>query len=342
MTNSNFITLIVACYNVETYLEDCLQSILNQEYTSFCAIVINDGSTDNTQDIINRFAACDPRIISIQQKNSGLSETRNIGILNTTTPWVTFVDGDDYLAPDYLKKLIHQGAPHDLVVCSYNRVYESTTLPRFFNLDGTYSAEWLQRRIIGLTNRELSDPSQADSMVTAWGKLYRTAILNQYKLKFVSTKLIGTEDALFNIQYLEYVKSVFVIDQPLYQYRKYNQNSLTSTYKSTLFQQWLCLFQLIKPFSLNKGIEFQNAFYNRVALSIIGLGLNEQLNSKSFWEKYTNLKRIINNSMYREAFSKLQMQYFPLHWKIFFFFAKYRMIFLLMLMLKAIKKIIKK
>ncbi|MFY7757503.1 MAG: glycosyltransferase family 2 protein [Flavobacterium stagni] len=336
------ITIIVACYNVEAFLEECLQSIANQTYTHFKVLAINDGATDATPKIIDQFAAKDARFQAIHQSNKGLSETRNVGIAEVRTPWVTFIDGDDYLAPNYLQQLLLNANHHDVVLCSYNRVYKTTQLPRKFGMSGSWEASQLQRRIIGLINEELSDPSQADSMVTAWGKLYRSEIITEHHLQFTSTKLIGTEDALFNIQYLEQAKSVFILDEPLYQYRKYNLHSLTNTYKAHLKMQWSTLYEKIRPYTQNKEQTFETAFYNRIALSLIGLGLNEQLNPNGFTARYAAIKALLNEPLYRKAYADLKYSFLPLHWKVFFILAKWRCVIGVLLMLAAIQNILKK
>jgi glycosyltransferase involved in cell wall biosynthesis len=336
------ITLIVACYNVAPFLEECLQSIVNQTYPCFQVLAINDGSSDDTSKIIDEFAQKDARIIAIHQSNKGLSATRNIGIQRTDTPWVSFVDGDDFLAPDYLQKLMDHHELHDLVACSYHRVFQSTILPRVFKCNGSRDASWLQRRIIGLYGNELRDPSQADSMVTAWGKLYRTSLIQQHQVAFVSTQLIGTEDALFNIQYLENASQVYILDQPLYHYRKYNAQSLTNTYKPRLQGQWMHLYELIEPYTESKSPEFKIAFHNRIALSLIGLGLNEMLNPAGFWAQYSTLKALLQEPRYQQAYAQLETRYFPVHWRLFFGMAKYRIPLGVLLMLKGIQWMIKK
>ncbi|MEN9336603.1 MAG: hypothetical protein RLZZ500_1590 [Bacteroidota bacterium] len=336
------ITLIVACYNVEAFLEECLQSIAVQSYPHFKVLVIDDGATDATPSIIDQFAKNDSRFHAIHQSNKGLSETRNVGLTQVTTPWVAFIDGDDFLAPDYLQKLIAVAEGSDLVACSYNRQFKTNSLPRSLGWNGNYSAAQMQRRIIGLVDEELRDPSQADSMVTAWGKLYQTAIIQQHQLQFVSTKIIGTEDALFNIQYLEQANNVYILDEPLYQYRKYNAQSLTNTYKARLSEQWLHLYGLIQPYTLSKNEEFEQAYYNRVALSVIGLGLNEQLNPNGFWAKYSKLKAIMQQPLYEKAFTLLNLSYFPIHWKLFFRLAKGKWIIGMLFMLQGIQWMIKK
>lgn len=336
------ISVIIPVYNVSKYLKQCLDSIINQTYKDLEIILVNDGSTDDSLTICEAYQQLDSRIIIISQVNKGLSGARNTGIENAKGAYITFVDSDDWLVENCLLELIDKSNNHDLVCCSYNRVFSDFVKIRKLNLEGIFDAKHIQRRIVGLIETELNDPSQADSLVTAWGKLYTTSILKHNNLKFIDVKIIGTEDALFNIQYLNFCKNVFVIDYPLINYRKFNGTSLTSSYKAQLFDQWKTLYAMILDVIKTKEPVFDRAFNNRVCLSIIGLGLNESLNKNGFLVTHKRLKFILNDPLYEEAFKKLDLSYFPIHWKLFFFFAKYKLVFPLQFMIFGIKKMINK
>jgi glycosyltransferase EpsH len=194
-------------------------------------------------------------------------------------------------------------------------------------MEGIIKGEVFQRRLVGLIGNELNDPSQADSLVTIWGKLYKLSIVKQKELNFVSTKEIGTcEDLIFNIQYVDYIENVIVLNLPLYYYRKSNNTSFTSHYKSNLFFQWKNLFKQIKRLICLNNEVFNSALNNRIALSIIGLGLNEMQNPEGFFSRYKKLRLILNDELYKKAYISLELKYFPMHWRLFFGFAKYRFV----------------
>lgn len=100
------ISVIVPIYNVEQYLSQCLDSIINQTYTNLEIILINDGSTDNSEKICNQYKLLDPRIIVIHKTNGGLSDARNTGIKIATGDYISFVDADDFIDKNMYKKLI--------------------------------------------------------------------------------------------------------------------------------------------------------------------------------------------------------------------------------------------
>lgn len=331
------ISIIVPVYNVETYLQECLDSLINQTYQNIEIIIVNDESPDNCLQIIEDYARKDNRIKYIDQKNTGLSGARNAGIKLSTGDFIMFVDSDDWIDVDCLEQMSKYAMNHDLVIASYYREFINNSQIRKLNCAGFYSSAFIQRRIVGLLGEELSDPSQADSLVTVWAKLYRSDIINRNSIQFISTKEIGTsEDLLFNLEYLEYCKTSFVIDGPLYHYRRYNLNSFTSTNKKNLFLDWKNLFNRIHNLIAYKKEDYHIAFNNRIALSIIGLGLNEMQNPKGYRDRIKNLNQILSDPLYEKAYKQLELNYFPLHWKLFFAFAKYKFVLGVYLMLLGI------
>jgi len=334
------ISIIVPCYNVAAYVEQCVYSIMSNSYRKLEIILINDGSTDTTGEILEHLKQTEDRIKVIHQENKGLSAARNLGIQTAIGEYITFVDSDDWVAPNYLECMSTAiEGNYDLVATTYNRVFHNTTMPRDLMIKGKVKSSRLKRRIIGLLGKELKDPSQADSLVTVWGKLYKSSLIKNNNLSFVDVNEVGTaEDLLFNLSYLkEATGESFIINQPLYYYRKYNASSFTSQYKKDLFFKWQKLFNYIKTNITT--VEDQTAFQNRICLSMIGLGLNELSNPNGFQEQLKNLKAIRNSEVYELAYQKLVLRYFPLHWKLFFAAAKYNQIKLLYLLLIGISKI---
>ena len=100
-------SIIVPVYNVEKYLKRCLDSIQNQTYDNFEVIIVNDGSPDHSQEIIDEYVKHDDRFLSYQKENGGLSDARNYGVKYATGDYLLFVDSDDYVSSDYLK-MIHE------------------------------------------------------------------------------------------------------------------------------------------------------------------------------------------------------------------------------------------
>ena len=114
------ISVIVPVYNVEEYLEECLESIKNQTYSNIEVILVNDGSTDNSQAICERYCQQDPRFHLINQENQGQSVARNNGVAASTGELITFVDSDDVVSAKYLENLYaYMTEEIDLIECEY-------------------------------------------------------------------------------------------------------------------------------------------------------------------------------------------------------------------------------
>ena len=115
------LSIIVPVYNVKSYLKKCVESIINQTYTNLQIILVDDGSTDGSQDICDEFAQRDSRIVVIHKENGGLSTARNVGMDRAKGAYIAFVDSDDWLEPNMYEALISQLEKHeaDIVACSF-------------------------------------------------------------------------------------------------------------------------------------------------------------------------------------------------------------------------------
>lgn len=161
------IVVIIPVYNVENYLERCIDSVLNQSFDDFRLILVNDGSTDTSGQICETYRQADERIELINQENMGLSMARNNGLEASSEKYVMFLDSDDYIHRDMLdilyKNLIENGA--DISVCDHKKVYEGQRLE--------YKDQENNLRV--LSNIEAVEKivkRNDENMIVAWGKLY--------------------------------------------------------------------------------------------------------------------------------------------------------------------------
>ncbi len=329
------VSIIVPIYKTRQYIEQCLSSLINQTYQNLELILIDDGNTDDTLEYLTKIAQEDTRIRVFSQENKGLSASRNIGLSYAKGEWVFFVDSDDWIEKETIETCIHaiSNDDFDLVFFDYMREFGTISKPvHLFNQSKEFNeieCRNLRRRMIGPYRSELTTPTKLYSLSTAW-KLYKREIAKKYS--FVDTKIIGTaEDALFNIQYYQDVKKALYLHYPFYHYRRNNENSVTAKGKILLSQQLLELFKLIKQ--LISSPEEEEAYYNLIAVELYQLGLNEIHLETSFMNRYKKIKSILSSDLYKKSLQALSLRYFPLHWKIFFFNAKYKLYFLFYLSL---------
>lgn len=348
--NQKKISIIIPCYNVEKYLPKCLDSIVNQTYKNLEIICVVDGSPDNSLIVCKNYEQKDSRIIVIDQKNMGASASRNNGLKIASGELIMFVDADDWIELDTCEKALNSmnNNNSDVVIWSYAREFVNNSKPKnIFDCDSKSFDEIetknVYRRLFGLYEEELSNPENADSIVTIWGKLYKRKVVDG--IRFVDSSILATaEDLLFNVYAFSNVKTVSYINENLNHYRKDNEGSITSNYKSSLYNQWEYLFDCMQKEIDDKSLtnDFQVALNNRIALGIIGLGLTELDNPKGVFAQIKRIKEIISSPRYRKAYKELTLKYFPIHWRVFFALAKYNCSIGLYFMLLAIKKLIGK
>ena len=339
--NTPLVSIIVPVYNTEKYICECLHSLIQQSYSHIEIIAVDDGSTDNSLKILNDISAKDSRLKVFSQPNQGVSAARNLALSKAVGEYVMFVDADDWIDLFTIEECLQAIEDGDVCFFAYIREFVNRSLPKpLFPQTHIFSEEGckqLQRRMIGPIGEELANPGMLDSLGTIWGKLYKKEILSD--TKFIDLKVIGTaEDSLYNCNVFRKVQKAVYIDKAFYHYRKFNLGAETKKYKPQLFQQWNCLFEYMKATATDEM--GQKALLNRIALSIIGLGLNESLSPDTLKDKTNKITEIINQPHYREAYKELDLTHFPLHWKVFFFAAKHNMKRVLMLLVLCIKKII--
>lgn len=182
MEKDSLISIIVPVYNVEKYLPQCLDSIIGQTYSNIEIICVNDGSPDNSIDILTDYAHRDSRIKIVSQKNKGLSSARNTGLHYASGDYIMFVDSDDWIELDTCEKALQEDV--DVVFWPYYREYGKKSLKT--QPYGDERLEWdettvfqLHRRMVGLYGSDLHNPAQIDSVITAWGKLFRREVVDQ-------------------------------------------------------------------------------------------------------------------------------------------------------------------
>ena len=324
------ISIIIPVYNVAPYLRKCMDSVCNQTYRDIEIIAVNDGSKDESLDILKEYAAKDSRIVIIDQPNSGVSAARNAGLERATGEYVLFLDGDDWIDLDTcaLALMTVQQSGAQLVVWNYYREYatssQKTTL--FGQSAETFSdesAKQFHRRIVGPTGKEIKMPNLLDSYSTAWGKLYRRDLIAD--CKFIDTKLVGSEDILFNVQVLYGVMCVAYLPSYLSHYRKSNQTSLTTGYSDQIVIRWMELTRRIQILLDEHQVteEYYQALTNRICCSLIGLGFRLFFDqSMSARLKLAEMRRLLSTSYYHNSLIKMERDCLPSHWKLYFWGAR--------------------
>ena len=228
------ISVIIPVYNLEKYLVRCIESIIGQTYKNLEIILIDDGSTDTSGEICDRYAKKDIRIQVIHKKNGGLVSARNAGLEAAAGEYVGFVDGDDYVEPDMFEQMYKKVLeyPYDIVMCDVSCRYPNKSLE-------IKSGMTDDKKSMGLQDRKEIILS---SYAVVWNQIYKKELITEDKF-FV--KDLWYEDVLFIYKLFPYINSVGVVNKKLYNYVQ-RQNSITYTYNDKLYDVTKVLNELIQ------------------------------------------------------------------------------------------------
>ena len=212
------ISVIVPVYNVETYLEECLDSIQNQTYTDFEVLLVNDGSTDGSQAICERYCKENRRFHLLNQENQGLSAARNTGVAASRGEFIVFVDSDDMILANYLETLMHYMREDVDIVESQFTVSNEEFLAKSFKEPSILFEGNSQEAVKIFTKHVLN--------VNAVTKLYRRSIVEA--VPYIDGVIF--EDVYCGIGMLKYIRKIIKIDYKGYYYRQRQASIMHRTF----------------------------------------------------------------------------------------------------------------
>ena len=267
------VSIILPVYNAQSHLERCIGSILAQTYRDLELIILNDGSKDQSLPVCEAFRAKDSRILLVDKDNSGVSDTRNLGLKLAGGKYIQFVDSDDHIAPDYTQNLVTAAEQNhaDLVIAPYKMVIPAgvskpeQVLEKLQDDLGVMSVarppEVREYGFLpaGIYNKDtfalrLMDKPASYFYSVLWNKLYRRDILTGNDIRFTS-ELRWAEDLVFNMQYIQYAQTFVSIATPGYFYVQ-NPQSICHTQinPATLVQNKVQTFRYYKDLYTRLGM----------------------------------------------------------------------------------------
>ena len=220
------ISVIVAVYNLEQYLDRCIQSVLKQTYTDFELILVNDGSKDSSLDICLKYEKQDDRIIVLDKENGGLSDARNKGLEIATGEYIEFIDGDDFIEENLLELCINklEETKADIVMFDVYQYYTET------NTKEIISNPFDENKIYNLeNNHELL----TSIMNCAWNKLYRRSLFLENAIQY--PKGYYYEDLGTTYRLVARANKIAFVNTPLYNYLQDRPGNITSSFNRKTF-----------------------------------------------------------------------------------------------------------
>ncbi|MBO2544803.1 glycosyltransferase family 2 protein [Salegentibacter sp. BDJ18] len=288
MSNDSEITLIIPVFNAEKYIIRCLDSVKLQNYKNFEVILINDGSTDNSENIILDFMKSDNRFRYFTQSNAGPSSARNLGIKEAKGKYLAFIDADDWLRPDYLEKLVTpmQKPIIDLVCAGYYEV--NRDYPKGLKLHD------FQPEVFTKSIDKRSFQANLFNGVSGvlWGKLFRKEIFLVNNIEF-HPNLRLSEDLLAVIEYSLYLNKVFIIPDAIYFYNRLNETGLSQGISIEKYHNLKCFFRELGRFREELDFLDLDLIKLRRKYSFIIQLLKDQSSSKR--EYYNTAQFLVEN-----------------------------------------------
>ena len=300
------ISVIVPVYNVEKHLSRCINSILNQTFTDFELILVDDGSPDNCGIICDEYAAKDHRIVVIHKKNGGVCSARNIGIERSKGDFLAFVDSDDYIDVRYLEYL-YRFSENDLIACivlCVNGLCESV-IPQKLKGFSEFS------------NLDIPFLYMHFDMFPHYNKLYKSNIIKKNNITFPNFYNWG-EDSIFVTEYLKYTSKIVFLDYCGYIYCQNNDNSLSTKLRSDIVDEISnsrleCLQNLKSCCNDSKelneyfcdNIKSNISFFIQRAFENKGIGFKKRVKALKKFKKNSFVKETIkdSNKYYNSAIS---------------------------------------
>lgn len=316
------ISIIVPIYNVEKYLDRCLNSILNQSFKDIEIILVDDGSPDKSPEICNTYAEKDNRIKVIHKKNEGLGFARNSGIEIAKGEYIAFIDSDDYISPLMYEKLHQETLKHkyDIVYCGVNSEKSSGN----FKEEHIYNETIADSKSIQLFLADIISSSPEEKIerkrpMAVWHAIYKKSLIDKYNIRFMSERLILSEDILFNISLIPRCESIRFIPYALY-YHCLNSSSLSQTFNLNKID---CAFSLYEQ--MNKVIIEQNLTLCKLRAKrfIIGYarGMLKSIILSNYpqYTKKNACSRIYNYNKWKEIYYEYPINKMPLYHRIILF-----------------------
>ena len=278
------VTVIIPIYCVETYLEQCINSVVQQTHTELEIILVDDGSPDQCPVICDAWAKRDSRIIVIHKKNGGLSDARNAGIDRANGNYIMFVDSDDWIEPNMVECMLSVLEEQQADICACGIFYEYPQKTSIREVDSFVGSPTE-------TYKRLYDETRYP--VSAWNKLYSRKCWN--KLRFPTGKIC--EDAFTTYLLIDQAQTIVQLSTPYYHYRIRDNSIMTSQFsvkKMDEEEAWRNNYLFIKE----HYPEHARAAYNFYLLRVNGLinTITKELRT-DYQKEYKNLNAILKKNM---------------------------------------------
>ncbi len=334
------VSIIVPVYNVEKYLERCVDSLRNQTLEDIEIILVDDASKDGSSKMCDDYASDDSRIKVLHKQNEGAGMARNSGIGIASGKYIGFVDSDDYVSENMFEILYNKAELYnsDLVMSGVifaggNMFSEegTYTIKTYFDSDTHFdSRELLNNLRMGIVGSLPENDDDSRYGMSVWKNLFKRDVIINNNLKFESEREMLSEDALFMIDYIGVIEKATGINEALYYYFR-NQQSISKSYKQERFDKGIVFVnQVKKRFENDIPKEVYDVYINRFFQAFCRFVCIQEImyaseNKISYRYLKKRLKYICANPITKSVLGAYPIQKLPFKQAVFAYGMKYRL-----------------
>lgn len=327
VNNQPFFSIVLPIYNVEKYLDRCINSILRQDFDDYEIILVDDGSKDSCPALCDEWALKDERIKAVHKKNGGLGYARNTGLEHAKGKYIFFIDSDDYIMPGLLSAVSQEISKNqsDIVFYGFSRVDSQdnvlSQLIPFIEKDYYDNPAEIKNKLLPEFIAKSPHTGIASNLrISAWNCCTKIELFNKYRLRFPSEREYISEDLYFYMDLFNVLNKVSILKKDYYRYCQ-NQGSLTFTYKKDRYEKIKYCYESVEA----KANEYQ--FDGEVQLrlkalfiaNVLGCLKMEAGNTKNAGRKetYRRIKQIASDGYLVDALQKYPQTFYSRTWKVF-------------------------
>lgn len=308
------VSVVLPIYKVEKFLDECIESVVNQTYKNLEIILVDDGSPDRCPKICDEWAKKDKRIKVIHKQNEGLGMARNTGIDIAKGNYICFFDSDDYLAPTLIEKCVNKLLEYkaDFVIYGFCDVTEEKKIVKEY-IPTTSKYYFEEEEIKSILIKQLYSSNNYKNenynlKISAWNCMLSKKLIDKLEFKFVSEREIISEDVYSMLIYYANMKKACIINENLY-FHRINNKSLTHEFRKDRFDKLNVLYLKLNDLciKLKLDLETKKLMSTPYLNGVFGAFKLLVESDSKITDKYKNYKTFINNSTFQNALKDIDL-----------------------------------
>lgn len=288
------LSIIVPTYNVKSYIEECIDSLLTQNYTNCEIIIVDDGSTDGSGQVCDKLKSKDSRIRVVHQENGGLSAARNTGLKFANGKYISFIDSDDVISSSMFSNMINALEKNraDVAICNFE----------VFNKQSKYKSLRYKDEVIDYSGENQIKFFGA-ALDSSCNRVYRAEVIKKLGLEFEPKSKVAQEDYWFLVRLFTYIYRIVTVSSCYYKYRERGSSITKSHSDGDITKRCLDFLTLSKAYILKNSDKKCNDFLNYAYVNMFMASINNASDTKLSTIR-TIIKSYFNEPQFYEAISK--------------------------------------